>query len=174
MKCPKCNDQTLEKVKTEYGIVAMCQSCFGHYLLEKNILQYIPLNNWNVALHHEKNALDKKRIHCSSCKFLMDTHTLPEEYNSVQVDRCPQCKVIWFDKDKIEELNLQKKSDKDSLSKLNEKDSDKLAKSPLLDAKLKYMEKEVQRKKEELNRSNDSSGVLDAIEIIVDGISLLD
>lgn len=174
MKCPRCNDQTLEKVKTEYGIVAMCQYCFGHYLLEKNILQRIALNHWNAALNHEKNGLDKKRIHCSSCKSLMDTHTLPEEYNSVQIDRCPQCKVIWFDKDKIEELNLQKKSDKDSLSKLNEKDSDKLAKSLLLDAKLKYMEKEVERKKEELNKTNDSFDVVDAIEIIVDGISLLD
>lgn len=45
MKCPRYN-QTLEKVKTEYGIVAMCQSCFGHFLLEKNILQYIPVDKW--------------------------------------------------------------------------------------------------------------------------------
>jgi hypothetical protein len=81
---------------------------------------------------------------------------------------------VVTDKDKIEELNLQKKSDKDSLSKLNEKDSDKLAKSLLLDAKLKYREKEVERKKEELNKTNDSFDVVDAIEIIVDGISLLD
>ncbi|MBK9502827.1 MAG: zf-TFIIB domain-containing protein [Leptospiraceae bacterium] len=49
MKCPRCN-QTLEKVKTEYGIVAMCQSCFGHFLLEKNILQYIPADKWNKAI----------------------------------------------------------------------------------------------------------------------------
>ena len=113
MKCPRCNN-TLEKVKTEYGVVAMCQSCFGHFLLEKNILQYIPVDKWNKALNHVMNQQDKKRIHCPSCKSLMDNHALPEEYNSIQIDRCVNCKVIWFDKDKIEELNLPKSIQKNS------------------------------------------------------------
>ncbi|HRG74437.1 MAG TPA: zf-TFIIB domain-containing protein [Leptospiraceae bacterium] len=175
MKCPRCN-QTLEKVKTEYGMVAMCQSCFGHFLLEKNILQYIPMDKWNMTLNHAKNQTGKEGIHCSSCKSLMDTHNLPEEFNSIQIDRCVNCKVIWFDKDKIEDLKLGKVSELEQISKLNNENLDHLGKGLLYETKLKQKEKELERNRAISVSSNSDNNfdIVDVIEIITDGLDLLD
>ena len=97
MKCPRCNG-SIEKLQIEYGLAMMCQSCFGHFLHEKNILKFISVDKWNQTLSYAKNKTGKERITCPSCKSLMDTYDLPEEYNFIPIDRCPKCKVIWFDK----------------------------------------------------------------------------
>lgn len=141
MLCPKCN-QIIEKVRTEYGIVAMCQTCFGHFLLEKRILESIPKEKWNKVLDFRKNPSEKIRMSCPSCKSLMDTHDLPEEYNSIQIDRCSKCKVIWFEKDKIEDLHLRQ-----NISNTQPKNEDAVARALLLNIKLDQKKKELERKK---------------------------
>ncbi len=167
MKCPRCNG-SIEKLQIEYGLAMMCQSCFGHFLHEKNILKFIPVEKWNQTLSYAKNKTGKERITCPSCKSLMDTYDLPEEYNFIPIDRCPKCKVIWFDKDKIEDLNLKNSSLNKPIS--TNKNIDQVAQGLLLNLKLEQKQKELKRMQKDMERAgvDDNDGLYETIRDVFD------
>ncbi|HMV44377.1 MAG TPA: zf-TFIIB domain-containing protein [Leptospiraceae bacterium] len=172
MKCPTC-EVKLEKVKTEYGMVAMCQSCFGHFILEKEILRSIQKEKWNQLLNVNKNPNQFKRLTCPSCKNKLDIHILSKEQNSIRIDRCSNCQVIWLEKDKIEDLNLKKPQSKSSLE-ANTEELDSKAKMLLTNIKLEEAHKKVKKRKE-INQSEEEDSLLsDVADVLIDGMSQID
>lgn len=119
---------------TDYGFLWICNSCFGHFINEKNIIKRMTLEEW----YDLKNAIPQKaevKINCPSCESLMDIFEIPDSTNNTEIDICNLCGVVWFDKNEIEDLDL-KKSIESQLDKMKNEFID------LTDGKKKKISKE--------------------------------
>ena len=112
--CQKCNIELIP-VKTNYGLLLLCENCFGHYYSEKNIELILNENTWRKIKNNSK--ISKSKIKCPKCKANMKLHKFSKEYNFVNIDICSICKILWLDLNEIEELKLNQKDYKLSLNK---------------------------------------------------------
>ncbi|TGK41992.1 hypothetical protein EHQ12_05230, partial [Leptospira gomenensis] len=106
LNCPRCANQ-LDNLKTEYGYFWICQSCFGHFISEKNIIKFYSEPIWTQIKATSKSKKNKRLISCPSCKSQMKNIILPDAQNEVEIDLCDSCEIIWFDKNEIEDLRLK-------------------------------------------------------------------
>ncbi|EOQ94768.1 transcription factor zinc-finger [Leptospira wolbachii serovar Codice str. CDC] len=138
-KCQKCKT-TLSSIKTNYGKMIICPVCFGHYYSEKTLEILFKSLNWKEI--KENSKIKKSKIVCPKCNKKMNLYTLPSEFNNVQIDLCNSCKILWLDKDEIEELKLSKFSNPNldtinkSQKKITERDINYILQVIKLDSKL--------------------------------------
>ncbi|MCW7469939.1 TFIIB-type zinc ribbon-containing protein [Leptospira kanakyensis] len=102
-KCQKCNVE-LNPIKTNYGKLIICNNCFGHYYSENTLELLFNGSTWQS----EKDAskVSKSKLECPKCKDRMRLHRFSKNYNSVEIDICSNCKILWLDYNEIEDLKL--------------------------------------------------------------------
>ncbi|TGL19754.1 hypothetical protein EHQ47_16795 [Leptospira bourretii] len=103
IKCQNCNI-TLENLKTTYGKILICPKCFGHYYSENSIKNLLKIDFWMKVKN--KSKIRKSRLICGNCNSKMKLHILPKIFNSIEIDICNNCELIWLDKNEIESLNI--------------------------------------------------------------------
>ncbi|WP_210413154.1 zf-TFIIB domain-containing protein [Leptospira vanthielii] len=101
--CPKCK-LNLAPLKTNFGKIIICNKCFGHYYSEKTLELLFTNSSWELTKN--KSKIKESKISCPECENRMSLLKLSSEYNFVEIDLCSDCKILWLDKDEIEQLNL--------------------------------------------------------------------
>lgn len=115
--CPKCH-QSLAKVRYESAPAFRCHFCKG-VLVEKKalnkvlireergfspeIIKLAKLADRKVCQIKDKNLWESQEINCPKCGRHMMRGFYSLAY-TIEVDRCPGCGLIWFDKDELEML----------------------------------------------------------------------
>ena len=101
--CPSCNVQ-LNRNSSPLGIIWSCPKCMGNAftisILRKTVPAHIVKDFW---LKIKSQKYPEKRI-CPACKFAMSEIPIKQGNNSVYVDACKKCNLIWFDANEVESL----------------------------------------------------------------------
>ena len=102
MNCPNCNSE-LQTEKRQGTDISLCGSCSGILLSEVNCLKIIPeVEQYAVVQENSSDEVvlaDSERD-CPACsrKYKM------LNYKDVELDFCPKCKSVWFDKNELESI----------------------------------------------------------------------
>ncbi len=140
MICSTCKTK-LHNLRTEFGYYWICQDCYGHFFSEKNIIKHIPKIEWDKIKSKSKKIKKERVINCPSCNNQIQILILPESKNNLEIDLCPKCQIIWFDKDEIEDLEL-KQTVSANLEKLDKNAYDLSEKKNVIiseEAKIQYL-----------------------------------
>ena len=103
--CPNCQKK-VSFIKTNFGPLLMCDSCYGHYYSERKLEGLLGSKQWQSILNTSKIIKREKNIICLNCNKDMMTIKLSQEYDSIEIDICKACNLLWFDKDEIESFQV--------------------------------------------------------------------
>lgn len=104
--CPTCRT-TLERTKTDHGLVWTCTRCGGHAatvtILRKNVDGPFISGLWEQLLEG-KWLRPRPDRPCPSCAKAMSEITTETITGPVQIDVCRPCQFFWFDLGEAQQL----------------------------------------------------------------------
>lgn len=114
MKCPRCNDSTLNESKYEGIEIDTCSACNGAWLANHELTHIVQVREVkftdqivNEALSSAKGGIPKSEanhdLNCPVCQESMK----PINYgvsSGIIIDRCTQDHGLWFDGSELEKV----------------------------------------------------------------------
>lgn len=155
MKCPNCSGK-LEKFNSQLGAYLICDTCFGHYFSEKNIKKMHKSGYWELLISKSTELKNKRQIPCLKCQQTMSLVEINHKEQSVQIDLCKKCRILWLDKNEIEELqpiscDLESALNKEIILKeIDHLNMEKISKAILAEITLDEAMKSVRLRKKDL------------------------
>lgn len=113
MNCPNCNSE-LQTEKRQGTDISQCGSCSGILLSEVNSLKIIPEVEQYAVLQEKSTdevVLADSERDCPAC----DIKYKMLNYKDVELDFCPKCRGIWFDKNELESIKSYMEKCKNSV-----------------------------------------------------------
>lgn len=102
MNCPGCNTELLIEKRNNTD-VSFCPGCSGMLLSEANVLKIAPaLKKYAADPEGAKRKgylQDSQRI-CPVCTI----NYMLLRYENVELDFCPRCRGLWFDRNELEAI----------------------------------------------------------------------
>lgn len=104
MKCPKCNNQNLNKnmVKAKKIILDRCPKCKGIWF-DANEIETLLGNKAETNLSVPSYAIQKKKMSCPKCSDFLYEFCYPG--TMTLVDTCKSCRGTWLDNNELKEIS---------------------------------------------------------------------
>ncbi len=105
MQCPECKTD-LQMDKSLKGVLWQCPKCAG---VAANLAVLRKLLGREVALNFWREGLSSTPSHrtCPSCTQPLHVFTCDVDHNSIELDLCKRCQIIWFDKGELEAFPME-------------------------------------------------------------------
>jgi uncharacterized protein len=117
MKCPRCRTE-LRTIQYEGAQIETCPGCGGEWL-DDGELKHIVHTVEETFPQEMKDSLDainvsiftidesvENQLTCPQCPEVQMNRFNYACSSGIALDKCPQCKGIWLDKDEIEKVQL--------------------------------------------------------------------
>ena len=101
--CPTCRIP-LNKDRNPYGIFWECPNCTGHALTLSILKQSIPESIVNEFWQRIRSREYPTKRLCPACKAAMSEVPIMSANQSIYLDICKTCHLIWFDPYEFESL----------------------------------------------------------------------
>lgn len=103
LQCPSCRHR-LSRIPTPKGVIYGCRHCGGRSVA-------VPVLRRDFGAEFTKNFLivargsgDVSERRCSFCGRHMSRFTLPTPQGPMELDHCPLCNLVWFDRGELEAI----------------------------------------------------------------------
>ena len=100
MLCPQCQTE-LEIDRQPNGALWLCHHCSGVAanlaVLRKQLPPRIVRDFWKQAYSSKKAS----RL-CPSCRQALNNFSCTFSGNTINLDLCKKCQIVWFDKDELD------------------------------------------------------------------------
>ncbi|MGE9291848.1 MAG: rhomboid family intramembrane serine protease [Puniceicoccales bacterium] len=96
LKCPDCRI-TLNRIKTEEGLIWRCQRCAGTAVLMPVLRKFVPAQHLNRLWQRTRQHDLPKIRDCPGCRSRMEEVLFETQSGDRILDVCESCQFVWID-----------------------------------------------------------------------------
>lgn len=136
VSCPDCKS-ALDFVKSEFGPIYICFTCFGHLLKDSDLRQILPQDLFEQFTGNAGTTL--KNYLCPACAGRVERIEIPCDGKTEQAVHCRSCSLFWIKNNVMNSLPFNAATSQrgpsaqtgSSTTRIKEQDQDMVAKALL-------------------------------------------